>query len=183
VLAPQLDDVHLAINERAPAPPSCLFAILFGQLAVLGGQHTLLGSLPALSHAALALLCGAHDDLGSGERPHAILSRIADAHLRHRDIARDRGLVSRERCDIAVVRDHVALLAGLQSRLGAVIALACGVVALIGATRTDVLADVVLFAVTAGGEVLIAGSLIVVGRQLVAISTGLITVSVSLIGI
>ncbi|MDX6678571.1 MAG: hypothetical protein QOE31_2623, partial [Solirubrobacteraceae bacterium] len=102
---------------------------------------------------------------------------------RDRQIPRRSYLVSRQRRDIASVRDRVTLLGGLQSRHGALIALAGSDVTRAGRALADPLAYVVLSRITAGHQVLIAGGLITIGRYLVAVSARLVAVSARLIAV
>lgn len=175
-LALQLEDEHLAVDQRAPPLARCLFAVAFCHQAVLGCFRSLLGGFGALPRGAAALLGGTQDDVGARQGALTVGALVGEAGLRDRQIACGSYLVSRQRRDIASVCDRVTLLGGLQSRRIALIALAGSAVRHCRGALADALADVVLSRITAGHQVLIAGGLITIGRYLVAISARLIAV-------
>lgn len=82
-----------------------LLAVVHRGTAILGGEHAMLGGRGAVRGSSLALLSSAHDDLDAKVRPSPFLP-IGDVALRHHQIARIGGLVSRGRGDLACVRDR-----------------------------------------------------------------------------
>ena len=111
---------RLAVFERGQALTGALFAILCCGVTIVVGERALLGALRAVPSGALARSSGADDDLGASDHARAVVVLVYVVALSHRDIASVSGLISRERREIAGVRDRVTLAGGVQTRIGAV---------------------------------------------------------------
>jgi len=82
--------------------------------------------LCAALRGARAFCGGPHDDLRARDRSRACVLLVGGTALCHRQISRGGGLVSRQRREIADLRDLVALGGGVQTRPRGVLALARG---------------------------------------------------------
>ena len=94
--------------------------------------------------------------------------------LRHRQIARGGSPISRQRPQIAGLRDRVALMRALKARRG-------GLLSLERRAPTDVTAGLVLSWIDAVPEVAITRGLITIGSSLVAVRARLVSLTARLI--
>jgi hypothetical protein len=136
-------------------------------MAVFGSEVSLLRGLHPVASGTLALSVRADDDLRAGDRARPILLLRGCVVVAHRQITRVRGEVSRQRHEIAGVRDHVMLTGGVQTRLGTAPALARRALA-------HLTTELVRTRIDAQREIAIAGSLVTVGSRLVAVSERLL---------
>jgi hypothetical protein len=183
VLTLKFEHEHLAVDQRAPPLPRRLLAVAFCHQAIFRGHHTMLGGFRALLCRPPTLTGGPHDDVRAGEPTRTVSLLLAQAGLGDRDVAGGGCLVARECRDIAGVSDRVTLLGDMQPGLSGLIAPVASALALTRGAFADALGDVVLLAVTAGRQVVIARGLIAVGSHLIALGVRLVAVGARLIDV
>lgn len=172
----QLACERLAVNEGVAPLPRPLFAVLCCGLAVLGGQRVLLGCQRADVFVAPALLCGAHEAIGLGERASAVLLRVGAVVVWRHQPAGVRRVVSGQCGDVAGICDDITLVGCGQAPLSGLIALIRGSIAFIGrliALIRGVLALIGTAQARLGGLIALIGVVLaLIGGVLALIGTG-----------